>query len=298
MKLATKVAIVSALAVCLAGCGSFAPGFRFAADQEQKQSAQIADDLAGPLAYTGSRPGSPAAKALKRATGPARTYAGEPNEPVDVSDLIAPEIGAWQTKNSQAKAHELKAKIQAETTAMVAESLAGLIERIEGKPKVDADQVVFRIEALGEMARIGQQIAAGIEIPMDVSLSPEEAARLEALDAAVARITAAAGAQAARRPTVSEVAEAAEDQALTTIDKVGGALEDYGLLALIPGAGGVVYAARKRKTAKAAQAEAARAEKEAARAGRTVVEQHEQLRATQMAAAAKDALATAANGTK
>ncbi len=241
--------------IFLTGCNSPFPGMRFSPGEQQKQSAQTADDLAKGADSVGYRPGSPAAATLARSTGPARQYAGEPKNPVDVTPLLEAERGAWALKDDQITAWKLKENLYAGATRIAADGLADLAETIETKGKVAAGDIIHRTAAIVDFYRMTSEFTQKIPIPADKQISVAEQARLDALTDAVDKITAAASAQAARRPTVGEVAEKAEDEALDAINRVGSILESYGLLALLPGAGGVFYAVRKRKAAKAAKAE-------------------------------------------
>lgn len=244
------------LLVVMIGCNSPFPGMRFAPGEQQRQSAQTADDLARGADNIGYRPGSPAAATLAKSTGPARRYTGEPKSPVNVTPLIEAERGAWELKDNQITAWKLKECLYADATRIAGDGLADLAETIETKGKVSASDIIHRIAAIVNFYRMTSEFTKKIPVPADKQISAAEQARLAALTDAVDKITAAAGEQAARRPTVGEVAEKVEDEALGAIDRVGSILESYGLLALIPGAGGVIYAARKRKAAKKAQADA------------------------------------------
>ena len=251
-----KRTIIALIALLAVGCNSPFPGMRFAPGEDQKRSAQTADDLAHGADGVGFRPGSQAAAALAKSTGPARTFAGEPKNPVDVSPLIDAERGAWQTKQAQADAWKLKEGLYARSGRITSDALADLAELVQTKGKIAASEIIHRAGAICDFQKMTADFTKRIPVPKDRKISAEEQARLDALTEATDRIVAAAAEQAARRPTIAEVAEKAEDEALDTIDRVGSILESYGLLALIPGAGGVYYATKKRKAAKAAKAEA------------------------------------------
>lgn len=251
-----KRTIIALVALLAAGCNSPFPGFRFAPSEPEKQSAQTADDLAAGADSVGYRPGSAAAATLAKSTGPMRTRAGEPKNPVNVGPLIDAERGAWQTKQAQTDAWKLKEGLYARTGRITSAAMADLTELVQTKGKVAASEIIHRVSAICEFQKMTADFTRRIPVPKDRKISAEEQARLDALTEATDRIVAAATEQAARRPTIGEVAEKAEDEALGAIDRVGSILESYGLLALIPGAGGVYYAAKKRKAAKTAQAEA------------------------------------------
>lgn len=262
MKRVPSVMVVLALSILpavagLAGCGGIVPGFRFAPAEEQKQTAQVSADLAGVAATSGLPPRSAAAAQMAEAARAGSAYTGPPLEPVDVSDLVPPAITrAWDLMERRAEALGTRADVLDRTAEITAEGLADLASDIEGQVKVNADRVVFRAAAIVQGQKIGAELADAIPLPDPLDMTPEEAARLKRLDAALKNIQATAAAQAARRPTTGEVLEAAEDQALDTMDRVVGALEDYGILALIPGAAGVALAIRKRKQAKEATEDA------------------------------------------
>lgn len=238
--------------IFLSGCGSTVPGLRLAPGEEQKQAAQTADDLAKGLAHTGAQPGSPAATTLARSTGPPRAYAGQPRNPVDVTPLIEAERGAWELKNDQITAWKLKGDLSARAGAIVSAAMADLAELVEVKKKINSTEIIQRVGSIVGFHKMTAELTSGIPVPADKQISASEQALIDAITAHVDRIDAAAGEAATARPTLDDV----EDEALDTIGRIGSVLESYGLLALIPGAGGVFYAARKRKAAKDAKSEA------------------------------------------
>ncbi len=259
MKRALLVVVLVALLI-LAGCGGVLPGFRMAPAEEQKQTAQVGADLAGVAATSGLPPRSAAAAQMAHAARAGSAYAGPPSEPVDVSDLVPPAVTrAWDLMERRAEALGIRADVLDRTAEMTAEGLADLAADIEGQAKVNADRVVFRAAAIVQGQKIGAELADAIPLPDPLDMTPEEAARLKRLDAALDKLQVTAAAQAARRPTTGEVVEAAEGQALDTLDRVGQVLEDYGLLGLVPGAAGVLYAVRKRKQAKDSRADSEQA---------------------------------------
>jgi len=242
-------------AALLAGCGGVLPGFRYAPSEPQRQVAQAGADLAQVAAASGLPPGSPAVRQMAGAARASAAYAGPPSEPVDISDLVPPAVtNAWNLMERRAEALELKGDVLERTADVASEALADLATDINGQAKVDGDRVVFRSEAIVQAQKMGAAIADAIPIPGLDDMSPEEAKRMQRIDAALKKVQAAASAQAARRPTTAEVVEAAEGQALDTIDRVVDVLEDYGLLALIPGAAGMaLYVKKRREALKAAE---------------------------------------------
>jgi len=244
---------VLAAAMLVAGCGGALPGFRFAPAEPQKQTAQVGADLAVVAATSGLPPYSTAAKQMAKSAYAGAIYVGPPKSPTDVSALLPPAVtNAWNIMERRAEAIGLKADVLDRVADVTSERLADMAADMAGEAKVDADRVIFRAAAIVEGQKIGAEIADVIPIPGLDTLSPEEAERMRRLDKALDKIQATAATQAARRPTTGEVVEAAEDQVLSTADKAFGMLEDYGLLALIPGAAGVALAVRKRKQAKTA----------------------------------------------
>ena len=248
-------ALLASSLACLAGCGGVLPGFRFAAAEEQKQTAQVGADLAGVAATAGLPPQSLAAARLAQAARAGSAYAGPPSEPIDVADLVPPAVTrAWDLMERRAEAFETRAGVLDRTAELTAEALAGLAADIEGCAKVDADRVVFRAAAIVQGQALGAELAGAIPVPDPLGLSPEESARMARLDAALKKIQTTAAAQAARRPTTAEVVDAAEDQALDVADRIFGALDDYGLSGLLgaTGLGGVALAVRSHKQKKKA----------------------------------------------
>ena len=248
--------VVLVIPLILAGCGGVLPHFRFAPNEEQKQSAQATGDLAQIAASSGLPPGSAAARQMAAGARTSRFYVGPPKHPIDVTDLVPPAvIGAWHAREAKADAHALKSKVLVRTSDVTSEALADLAASMEGQAKIDADQAIYRTHAIVEISKMGAEIADAIPIPGAPQLSAEEAERLSRLDKALEKVQATAAVQAARRPTVAEVADATEDQVLGTIDRIGQMADDYGLLGLVPGGAAVFYAVRKRKQAKEARAE-------------------------------------------
>jgi len=249
--------LLTLTALAIAGCNGPAPGLRFAPGEEIKQNAQVAADLCAVAAAKGLPPGSAAVVRMAQAARTQATYTGSPREPIDTADLTPPGIaGAWRTRDEQVERMKLREAIYGKVAVVVGRGLAELATDVQNKSKIAAGEIIHRIEAMTWLARAGAEIAAAVRVPDDEALSEGEKARLAALDALVRKIGEAAAAQAARKPTAREVAEKTAAEADNWIDLAGGFLGDYGLLALIPGAGGVVYGARKRKEARRRQADA------------------------------------------
>ncbi len=244
------------IALLAVGCNGPFPGMRFAPGEDQRRSAQTADDLASGADSVGFRPGSQAAAALAKSTGPARTHAGEPKNPVDVSPLIDAERGAWETRQAQADAWKLKERLYARSGRITSDALADLAELVQTRGKIATSEIIHRAGAICDFQKMTADFTKRIPIPKDRKVSAEEQARLDALTTATDRIVAAASEQAARRPTGKEVLEKTAAEADDWIDTVGGLLESYGLLGLIPAAGGIYYGAKKRKQSRRDKTEA------------------------------------------
>ncbi len=257
--------LLTGLAVLLVVGGCTVPGLRFAPDESQKQTGQVTADLAAVAAGRGIEPGSTAARRMAIGARTTATHIGYPDDPVNIEKLI-PETDAWATHEERAKALALKEKLQATSGEITAQHLADLVAFIGDKGKVATDAISSRVRAVVEIQQMVAELSAAIPVPPEPGVSAAEQLQIEKLDAAIAKIDKLAAARAAKRPTVEEVVDRTLETADSTISKVGGILENYGLLALIPGAGGVVYAARKRKQQREARAENANAQAAAVKA--------------------------------
>jgi hypothetical protein len=206
----------------LVGCvDSIVPGLRFAATEEQKQAAEAADDLAGRLSTTGTRPGSAAALALAKMTRPGTIYAGPPKEPIDLESLATIEAGQWRHKDDQVQAAQLRDDLRTRTLAIVTEQLAELTEVVSDKAaKVGA--VFDRMAAIATVATMAEDLADSIPDPRspDETRSPEAERIAQAAAKAAETITAAANQAATARPTAGEVVDKTVDQVDKTIGKV------------------------------------------------------------------------------
>ena len=240
----------------VSGCDTPVGGLRLAPGEEQKQLSHAGAELAMVANSLGLPPRSAATRHLATAARTGATYTGAPKEPINITDLIPSSVAnSWSNLIKRAEAMRLKREIQAKASEMVAADLSDLLTTVQDQAEVAVAGLIHRVRALVSVVNMAEQIAASIPIPDDDKISDAERERLLALDKTLKRIEAAATAQAARRPTIEEVADKATATADTVIGKVGGLLESYGLLALIPGAAGVYYGARKRKQAREAEAE-------------------------------------------
>ena len=255
-----------AISLTVAGCDFPLEGLRWAPSEQIRQNAQVAADLAGPLAVTGSPPGSSAARKLAAAARTQTTYTGAPTEPIDITALLDQRTtGLWGTRQRQVETLALKDRLADRTEGVLAERLTDLAESVQGKAKVDAGEIVHRVQALVDAAHMGRAIRAEIRVPRDPEIGPAAAAALAEMEALVDRTRKAADAQAARRPTAGEVVEKTLDAADSTLDRVGGILETYWPAALaLPGVGGLVYGARKRRQERDAKQAVVAAKEEAA----------------------------------
>jgi CspA family cold shock protein len=229
---------------CMLGCDSPLPGMRFAPNEPQKQNAQVAADLAAVAAAEGLPPGSPAARRMAAAAAVDATYAGSPDQPIDIEPLTPPAVRqAWANKASQVTALRLREKLRTRAAEIQTNQLAGLLE-LFGEPgkKISPDFVLPRLAAIGDVTKAAGELAAAVEIPGDVAISPAEQARIDALDQVISKMSAAASAQAGRRPTVGEVAEAGLKEADWWGDALG---EAFPWLMGVPGVGAAAYGVKK-----------------------------------------------------
>jgi len=242
----------------LSGCGLTLPGVRLAPGEEQRQTAQVARDLAAIADASGLPPQSPASQRLAAAAATASTYAGQPDQAVDVGALVPEGVrDAWWIRTQQAERRKIREGLYARTTTSISHALAEIAGDIESEAEVAVIRILPRLRAIADAAQLVQEAATEIDVPADPGVSVADQERLEALDAAVTRLTQAAEAQAARRPTAKEVAGQVAEQAEETMSW----LEDVGLDELlyaglgVAGLGGVGVAVRnhrKRKTAEKA----------------------------------------------
>jgi len=246
----------------LAGCDSDV--LRFAPSQQQRQNAQMTAELAGAAHQQGLPPGSEATRRLAAGAAADAIYAGPPQAPVDASYLTPPAItGAWVNKDRQVDALRLKEQLKDKAGAIHSRQLADLVESMQGTVKIKTAEVIRRVQAYAETAQAINEAADSIVVPGDLQLSDEEMARMRELDKAIAKITSAAAANAAARPTSSDIA----DEAVRQADRWGTFLADaFPWLAALPGVGGVLYGVKRIKTARDAQKERDEAQVQAAAA--------------------------------
>jgi hypothetical protein len=263
-RLMIPAAVVS-IACWASGCTMTLPGIRWEPTEQQRQSAQAGADLAGIAATAGLPPATAASRQLAAAARASASYAGPPSQPLDISDLVPPAIAnAWNNLKAQTAAWKLKEAVQARAAESASGLMARVLDDVKGKAQIGVDRVVHRLAALAEYLRLAEDLAAQVPVPPDAAVSAAEQERLDRLDATLKKIAAAADAQANRRPTMGDVADKAMEAADSTLDKIAGFLEAYWPAALaIPGVGGLVYGARKRRQQKDAAAEAADAQQTA-----------------------------------
>jgi len=269
--------LILASPLLISGCADMTiAGLRLAPGEEQRQSAQGADDLASQLIASGARPGSAAAKALARMTRPAAAYAGPPKNPLDVDPLAAVEAGQWAFKDDQVKTARLRSDLRARAMGIASVRLSSLAEDI-AKPDAKPGQIADRMGAVAEVAQMTDQVAAAIPEPRspDDTRSPEVDKLAAATAEAVGKLSAIAGEMAASRPDVSTVIDKAMDsadktaaKAVETMQRGVGIYERYApeIMAILGtfgiGAGG--YAVKKKRDAGKAQAERDEVKAEAA----------------------------------
>ena len=260
-------AAVLVLAMAMGGCYGPAPGLRWAPDESQKQAGQIGADLGRAAATHGLPPESAAAQRLAATALAGSRYMGWPDQAVDTAALTPPAVrDAWRIRNEQVDRLRLREKWANKTSELTARGLAELIDECRGQASIAVATMIHRVQAIGELGQAAAEIGQTITVPGEPSISEEEAARLERLDQVVAQITAAAEAQAARRPTVKEAAERTAEHVEDVIGEAEGLLERTGLyeplLALLgtTGIGGVVagYLQRRRRVTAEAKLEVER----------------------------------------
>jgi|GEM_PF-3929904 len=266
--LSACAAILLISPLLVSGCADMTiAGLRLAPGEEQRQSAQGADDLAAQLIATGARPGSAASKALARMTRPAAAYAGPPKNPLDVAPLAAVEAGQWAYKDDQVKTARLRSDLRARAMGIASVRLSSLAEDI-AKPEAKPAQIADRMGAVAEVAQMTDQVAAAIPEPRspDDTRSPEVDKLAAATADAVDKLSAIAGQMAASRPDASTVVDKVMDsadktaaKAVETMQRGVGIYERYApeIMAILGtfgiGAGG--YAVKKKRDAGKAQAE-------------------------------------------
>jgi len=263
---AAAVVVAAVCVLTFSGCLEF-EGIRWAPSEPVRQSAQIGSDLSAALAATGAPPGSPALRSLAKSSAVGAAYAGSPSEPVDITALLDPETtDAFGTLRSQKAALAARDNIRRQTWDLLAGEVADLAESVAGKAQVAGDWIVPRLHALVIAVKIGETVADGVPVPADPGTDPAAAAARDALEAAAARLAAAAQSRAARPPKGTEIVQHVVAKTDETAATIGDLIDTYwpGGLAALGGAGGVFYAARKRRDAKAAAGQVQEAELSAA----------------------------------
>ncbi len=211
--------LVVAIIAVAPGCNAPVPGMRWAASEPERQSAQVADDVAGGVKYIGLRPGSPAARTLANSTGPLRTRAGEPKQPIDVEDLIEAEAGAWELKDDQITAWKLKENLSARAGQITSRALADLAKNLQIKGKVATSEIVQRVESIVNFYRMSAELTQAIDVPADKQISDAEQAHLDALTNAAREVADVARKLADRDVTAGDVGDRIVDELETASDK-------------------------------------------------------------------------------
>jgi hypothetical protein len=244
-----------------AGCSIQLPGFRFAPSEDQKTSAQAAADIASIASITGLPPGSDAAKQMAAGGRAAAAYLGSPAKALSADDLFPPAVSrAWATKEKQAEASALQAKIRSKGNELQTRGLAFLVANVGDRRDVPSKEFLPLAQALSLQAHMTEELAQEVKVPADVELSPAEQQRMDLLASALTTITQKAQEVAGLRPTSKEVVEKAAEQVGEGLDTIGGIIDQYpwlsALVASTPVLGGILYGRKKSKDAKAARAEA------------------------------------------
>lgn len=201
------VLLLFAANVFLVGCNSEIAGLRFAPAEEIKQSGQVTNDLALGLAFKGT----PVVRALNKAAPVAACYAGRPENPVDVSGILAQEFKNYETKNKQISAAKLKQKIHSQTAQLVSDELAAILNTIATNEKLKPVDILPRVQAVVKIASMGSAIAAGIPIPSDPALTDSEKANNQKFDLILAKIASDGSKLASRKVTGLDASEIARE---------------------------------------------------------------------------------------
>jgi len=255
--------VVMALAAA-GGCQSIMRelDLRFGPDEPQRQTAQVARDLAAVGSASGLPPASEASRRLAAAAAAGSAYAGPPAEPVDIAPLVPPGVrDAWSVRREQAERLKIRAGLYHRASRAVVARLGEIAADVQDRAQVAVAEILPRLRGLADAAAIVTEAAGDVPVPADPEVSLADRQRLEALDAAVAKLTDAAAAQAARRPTAGEVADRLADKAEKAADKTFELAERFGLSEALMaglgtlGLGGAVSAWRSRRKRKKAEAE-------------------------------------------
>lgn len=289
------VVVVMLLGSLLAGCSDI--GLRFRPGEQQAQSAQMADDLAKASLVGGIPPGSAAADTLAKATGPARSFAGEPRNPVDVAPAAREAARQWSAMEGQVDAYKTRYAVRDATAMATQNVLADLAKDMAGKKNIRPAEVVPMVKAMATMEQVGQKIATAIEVPEIAPLTPIEKERLESLKTMTATITEAANTLAAARPDVKDVADRVNVAFEETVDWVG----ENPLLSALLGAtpiGATVLALRSSRRRKEQAASDADWDEEYAAAKEEATKRAQELELAKAQAAQASAQAQAAAQTQ
>ena len=253
--------VLAALLMAAPGCDATLPGFRFAATEEQQQTAQVAADLAAALAPTGAPPGSAALRQAAAGARVASAYAGVPDHPIDIMDLLTPDTTqAWEVKSAQNTALATRDRVQKKLALAVAAAANNIQEAVVDQQKgtVNADAIVPQLDALVTILAVGQELVNEIVVPNSPSLTPEQAQLQSALTALMQGSREKATAQGKRPVKVGEVVNAAVDQGVGVLDELG-LTELVGGLLGTAGLGGLAVWLKGRSKIKQAEAVAAAA---------------------------------------
>lgn len=237
----TTIAAVVCLLALAAGCG-LGPRLRLAPTEAQKQTRDLAVRIAAAVDRHGLPPGTPAGRTLARSTAEAAAEAGPPAQAIPLDMLIPSATAAsWDVTRRQAEGLRTKGHVLLRCLAKQVErigQLAGWLQAAE-RP-VPAGLVAERLRGLAGEAESAVALAVSIPVPEDPQLSAAEQAAAESMARQMEAIASAAAAEAARRPTVMDVAGDVLDEA----DWWSGQLSPL-LIGLIPGAAGVALAIKK-----------------------------------------------------
>ena len=187
------IAAVAVILFALPGCAEM----RFRVTEYQKQTRDTAHKLAQNIAQHGTPPGSIASGVLIGTTREAMLDAGPPNEPSGLMNLLPDgEAKAWETKERQVLALKQKA-------GLLLDGFKAVLTRLL------AGSVPGAVQAAGDAL----ERSGAVLVPEDPALTTLEREAAARATAAIDAVANQASADAARRPTVLDVAQVATTEA-------------------------------------------------------------------------------------
>lgn len=237
----TTIAAVVLLLGLAAGCG-LGPRLRLAPTEAQRQTRDLAVRIAAAVDRHGLPPGTPAGRALARSTAEAAAEAGPPAQAIPLDTLIPPATAAsWDITRRQAEGLRTKGHLLLRSLTKQVERIGQLAGWLQASERpVPAGLMAEKLRGLAGDAESAVAVAVSIPVPEDPQLSAAEQAAAESMARQMEAIASAAAAQAARRPTVLDVAEDVLGEADWWSDQLGPLL-----LGIFPGAAAVAIAIKK-----------------------------------------------------